>query len=606
MDFLLERIIAEGRADGLELKMLLSSRASAGLPVDRVLVAAGVIDEEWLCAALAEEYGLTLVDLTQHVLDPALVSSIPREVLVNYCVLPLERAGSLLTLAMADPGDLLAEDAVQYITGCRIQRVLARRDQILAALQDPTTPRQTQGVEAILDRIPTEGDLEYVETVAEEEEEGNELAAPIVQLVNSIISQAIRFQASDIHFEPLPDRVRVRNRIDGILRNVLELPKRVQNPCVSRFKLIAGIDISERRRPQDGRAQVRSRGRDIDLRVSSLPGFFGEKIVVRILDQGHVKIDLENLGMLPREYENFTQILRASSGMILITGPTGSGKTSTLYSALRLLNSEEVNIVTVEDPVEYQLRGIHQVQTLPKAGVSFASSLRSILRQDPDVVMLGEVRDLETAEIAFQAAQTGHLVLATLHTNDAPSAVTRLLLMGVPIYLLNSSLLGVVAQRLVRKLCPHCRVEGKPTQEQVKLLSLSAEQKYPERGFNPVGCERCDHIGFKGRIGLFEMFVITEPIRELLLQGVGDSMLWKRARAEGMYTLLEDGLKKVSEGATSLSEVLRVVNLKRMPPAYRSDLAPDLLPEPVSLPPILALPGRRQNRPARSSRPSRP
>ncbi len=423
-------------------------------------------DPEWeMCLALAQENHLEAVRLTPEKLDHQLLDLFPLEVLHNYRILPLARHGFELTLAMADPLDVVAEDVVRSISGCHVKRVVAMASEVTAALEGRLGKTETE-IESILARIPDGDDITYVgvqdETPDAESGEGAKgaLTPPIIQLVNSIIGDAIRMGASDIHVEPQKEHLQVRYRLDGALRTMLELPKRVQSACISRIKLMSGLDIAESRKPQDGRTRARIDGREVDLRVSSLPTFRGEKVVLRILDAQAVVISLEKLGFSPLDYEKLQQSLNSSQGMILCTGPTGSGKTSTLYSALIQLNTEEENVVTVEDPVEYQLPGVNQVQVNVKAEMTFAAALRSILRQDPDVVLIGEIRDLETAEIAVQAAQTGHLVLSTLHTNDAVSTLSRLILMGVAPYMLASALLCVMAQRLVRRLCPHCKRLG--------------------------------------------------------------------------------------------------------------------------------------------------
>lgn len=520
-------------------------------------------EEEWAdCQRLAKETGLACRHIVYEDLNQELMALLPTEVLRNYRILPLDRHEDKLLLAMADPLDVMAEDAVRFKTGCHVERVIAPPGEIDDALQGRLGPVDTL-ISNILHRIPESSDLELLHEPNEEEEKAEEItpSAPIIQLVNSLISDAIRMRASDIHVEPMEEKLRVRYRIDGYLRTVVSLPHRIQGPTISRLKLISGLDISESRKPQDGRTRVRLEGREVDLRVSSLPTHYGEKIVLRILDPEKVVVDLDALGFAPDDFSRLQSVLSAGQGMILATGPTGSGKTSTLYGALRFLNQEADNLVTVEDPIEYRLEGINQVQMNPRAGLTFASALRSILRQDPDTVMVGEIRDLETAEIAVQAAQTGHLVLSTLHTNDAVSTVTRLILMGIPPYMVASSLLAVLAQRLVRRLCQACRWERPVTPAAARLLSL-AGHPVPRTDYVANGCPACDFVGYKGRIGLFEMILVSDRIREILLSDPRESLINQAAREEGTRSLLEDGLAKVGQGLTSMSEVLRAITVR--------------------------------------------
>lgn len=519
--------------------------------------------EEWTeCERLACEAAVECRHIQFEDLDQDLISVLPHEMLRNYRILPLHRDEDRLLLAMADPLDVLAEDAVRLRTGCHhIERVVAPASEIEAALQGRLGPVDTV-IGTILHRIPESGSLELLaQEEVEDESWKYEPSAPIIQLVNSLISDAIRMRASDIHVEPLDDGLRVRYRIDGYLRPVVILPKRIQGATVSRLKLIAGMDISESRKPQDGRTRVRLEGREVDLRVSSLPTHYGEKVVLRILDPEKTVVDLDVLGFSGEDLQRLQSSLSASQGMVLATGPTGSGKTSTLYGALRFLNQEADNLVTVEDPIEYRLEGINQVQMNPRAGLTFASALRSILRQDPDVVMVGEIRDLETAEIAVQAAQTGHLVLSTLHTNDAASTITRLILMGIPPYMVASSLLAVLAQRLVRRLCPQCRWE-RPVPDSAARLLRSVGAPVPATDYTANGCEACDFVGYKGRLGLFELVLISDRVREILLTDPQEAKIAQAAVEEGTRSLLEDGLAKVGLGLTSLSEVLRAVTVR--------------------------------------------
>lgn len=567
-DLLVNRLIERGELTQLELGVLKQEPEYRELPIEQALLEEGLVEEDTLLETMAEVYSLPSAHLQESMLDRKTAATLPPAMLRNFDIFPLLEAPSVelgegeILLAMADPFDVTATDAIRLVTHKKVKRILAPRSHIRAAIAGELA--EDGAIREILQRIPQDMEIEYVEKIIDEpESEEDESAAPIIQLVNSLVSDGIRMLASDIHFEPLADRVRVRYRVDGMLRSLVELPKRVQKACTSRFKLISGIDIAESRRPQDGRSRVRSKTREVDLRVSTIPTFFGEKVVLRILDRSAVVLEMEQLGLLPGDLEVLSGYLRASQGMILNTGPTGSGKTSTLYAALKQINREEVNILTVEDPVEYQLDGVNQVQVNPKSGLTFANALRHFLRQDPDIVMLGEIRDLETAEIAVQAAQTGHLVLSTLHTNDAPSTFSRIILMGLAPYMVAGSLLCIVAQRLVRRLCQNCKEEVQPNDADLRLLRLAPEQVFPQRCFRAAGCAQCQHRGYKGRVGLFEILAVTERLRGLMTLGISDHELWHEARKEGMNTLLEDGIKKVDMGLTSLEEVLRVVTLRR-------------------------------------------
>ncbi|MCA9792048.1 MAG: Flp pilus assembly complex ATPase component TadA [Candidatus Eremiobacteraeota bacterium] len=563
-ELLIDHLVERHLVTRTEVAVLTGSDAQRGKPVERVLVDERLVEEEQMLEAMAEVYGLPLVSLGPENLDPEMASQIPRALLESFCVYPLrhQEGSSALPLATTDPFDITVEDTFRYITGLQIHPVLARRREIEAAITGELLGRE--GFHLLVEQIPGDYTLERLQTMLNREEDySSESATPIIILVSAMLSEAIRMKASDIHIEPQETFLRIRYRIDGIMRTIVELPKRVEKACVSRVKIISGLDISESRRPQDGRTSMRVGKSQVDMRVSVIPTFFGEKVVLRILDRSSVLLELEQLGLSSEDYKTLHGFLQSSHGMILNTGPTGSGKTSTLYAALRILNTIDVNIMTVEDPVEYQVAGISQVQVHPKAGVTFASALRSFLRQDPDIIMVGEIRDLETAEIAVQAAQTGHLVFSTLHTNDSPTTLTRLILMGLEPHMVAGSLLCVVAQRLVRRLCPHCRQPTELTEEQAKLLSLSYEQVKPRRLFKAGACDHCDQRGYRGRLGLFELLPVTAAVRQQMLEDPSEELLWRVARSEGMRTLLEDGMAKVEAGDTSLDEVLRVVTVRR-------------------------------------------
>jgi type IV pilus assembly protein PilB len=565
---LLKELLSRGAVTADQVEQAISVPERRGEALERILVDEGVVAEDTLLELMSELYGLPLVQLTPEILDIPLAMKLPARMLEECCVYPLQKtSGSeVLPLATADPFNVLAEDAVRQLTGRQVRLVLAPKDQILSAIKGKWV--SGDGFRLMVEHLPERDGLEGLDDVLQAAGASlSENDGPIIQLVNSILRDAIRLGASDIHIEPQEDNFRVRYRIDGILRTIVEMPKRVERTCISRIKIMGGLDIAESRKAQDGRLAVRRpEGGKVNMRLSTVPADFGEKAVLRILDQSSVQLDLGRLGLSPSALETLGSQIASSSGMILVTGPTGSGKTSTLYAILRLLNSPDVNIVTVEDPIEFQVPGLTQVGVHPKAGVTFASALRAFLRQDPDIIMVGEIRDLETVETAVQAAQTGHLVLSTLHTNDAPGTLARLVLMGAEPHSVADSLLCVVAQRLVRRICPYCKILTQPKPEHTTLLNLAIEAPKLNRAFEGQGCDKCGDTGFRGRFGLYEILTVTSSIRQQMLVDPTEHALWKVARAEGMVTLLEDGLSKVEAGDTTLDEVLRVVTVRRQPP----------------------------------------
>ncbi|MBI3925139.1 MAG: Flp pilus assembly complex ATPase component TadA [Armatimonadetes bacterium] len=557
---LIERLVSSGAAEREVLEKVLDDPSYQDQSLENALLQSGLVSEEALASAISEEHGVPLLEIVPDKIAEEMSGVIPEDMARNYTILPISLEEGVLTLAMVDPVDVVAEDLVRYVTKKEVRRAVATRSQILAGIAALYSDRYA--VDNILAKIP-KSDIELVSEEDDADAQGDMAeSAPVVQLVNTVLGDAIKMRASDIHVEPLEEGLRVRYRIDGLLRNIVQLPRRVQNPVLSRIKLMAQMDIAERRLPQDGRIRVLLKDREVDLRVNTLPGYHGEKIVLRVLDKGGGAIRLEDIGFAPEDLSRIHRLLDSPQGMIVITGPTGSGKTTTLYAALSHVNHVHDNVITVEDPVEFQLDGITQVPIRPKGGMTFARALRAILRQDPDVVMVGEIRDPETAEIALQAAQTGHLVLSTLHTNDAASSVTRLLHMGLPGYLIGSSLLAVVAQRLVRRLCAGCRQETEPSPESLRLLELVLVGRPPARVYAGTGCEDCDFSGFRGRTGLYEVMEITDRLRGLILQNASARTLKKAAREEGMRLMIEDALLKVEAGITDLEEVLRVVQIE--------------------------------------------
>ncbi len=524
-----------------------------GRSLGRVLVELGALTEGQLVAALAQQIGLRFVDLSDHQVDAGAVSRLPDAVCRRHVALPIGFEDGRLVVAMADPANVFALDDIRTMTGLEVKPVVATRPDVLAAIDryhrgEAELDDLSMSMEVVVD----EDDLGKVTEVHED--------APIVKFVNLLITQAIQDRASDIHIEPAERDLRVRFRIDGVLHEIMRSPKTITSGVTSRLKIMADINIAERRIPQDGRLSVTINGRKIDLRVATLPTVWGEKIVMRILDNSTAMLKLSDLGFGEENYQVFSRSFTKPYGMILVTGPTGSGKSTTLYATLNIVNRPEVNVITVEDPVEYRLAGINQVQTNTKAGLTFAAALRSILRSDPDIVLLGEIRDQETAHIAVEAALTGHLVLSTLHTNDAPSAVVRLTEMGVEPFLVGSALDCVVAQRLARRLCPKCKEEYVPSRESLleNRFPLHPDEPAPTL-FRAVGCAACAKTGYKGRLALHEVMAVSEDIERLAVERASTMAIAQTAREQGMITLRDDGLRKVRAGATSLEEILRVV-----------------------------------------------
>ncbi len=525
-----------------------------GRPLGRVLVEMGHITEAQLVAALASQIGLDFVDLSEHPVDAAAVAVLNPAISRRHTVLPIgyDEQGRLL-LAMADPGNVFALDDVRQITGREARPIVATRDDLLAAIERYC--RADADMDDITSAMSTdelEDELTKVREIVED--------APIVKYVNMLITQAIQDRASDIHVEPAEDCLRIRYRIDGVLHEIMRSPKAIASGVTSRLKIMSDIDIAERRKPQDGRLTITTNGRTIDLRVATLPTVWGEKIVMRILDNSNTRLALQDLGFSDGNLVRFEKSYVKPYGMILVTGPTGSGKSTTLYATLNVVSKPEINVITVEDPVEYRLPGINQVQVNPKAGLTFAAALRSILRSDPDVVLLGEIRDHETAQIAVEAALTGHLVLSTLHTNDAPSAITRLTEMDVEPFLVGSALDAVLAQRLARKLCSKCAEEYTPERADLDAVGFGLLRDEPVPTLmRPVGCPACSKTGYKGRLALHEVMTVSEEIERLTVTRASSTEIAAVAREQGMTTLRQDGMAKVRAGRTTIDEILRVV-----------------------------------------------
>ena len=559
-----EIMLAHGAITRDKLDEALAAQAERGARLGEVLVSLKACSEEQVLKALAAQLELPYqMRLGADEISQDLLNKVPINFAKQARLLPLrmDEDGNVV-VAMADPMDTGAMDSVRLLLSASVSPLLVPTQSILDCIN------------AVYDRAKNEaeqlvGDLEAgdLDTVAHELEEPQDLLdsndeAPIIRLVNSLLFRAAKERASDIHIEPQEKDICVRFRVDGVLQEVIRPPKRFQNSIISRVKIMGGLNIAEKRLPQDGRIRVKLAGRDIDIRLSTTPTVYGERVVMRLLDKSTVLLDLAEIGMDKEQLKIMESIIHRSHGIILVTGPTGSGKTTTLYAALSKINRPDLNIMTIEDPVEYQLKGISQTPVNAKIELTFANGLRSFLRQDPDVIMVGEIRDLETAEIAIQASLTGHLVFSTVHTNDAAGAITRLVDMGVEPFLVASSLMGVLAQRLIRVLCKECRVPYFPTAEELKEISLTAEQVREVSGgmlYKPAGCDACNSTGYRGRSGIYEMMLIDDEIRQLILKNVDSGTIKKSAvSSKGMLTLMDDGALKVLKGVTSIAEVLSV------------------------------------------------
>jgi len=529
-----------------------ATEPTADEAVVRELISRGAITSAQLARARAAYAGLPFVELADYPVDRTAVAAVPGAICRRHTVLPIGFADGMIVLAMADPGNVFAVDDVRAASRVGVAAAVAEEADLRAAID-----RYIRADDELSDLTTT---LEEETAAAEDTAvaEASDDDAPIVRFVNLLVSQAIQDHASDIHIEPAEHDVRVRYRIDGVLHAMQSAPKSIQNGVISRLKIMSDIDIAERRKPQDGRMSVVHGGRQIDLRVATLPTVWGEKVVMRILDNTNTGMTLGDLNLLERNFETYRQSYSKPYGMILVTGPTGSGKSTTLYTTLNAVARPEINVITVEDPVEYRMPGINQVQVNPKAGLTFASALRSILRSDPDVVLLGEIRDHETAQIAIEASLTGHLVLSTLHTNDAPSAVTRLTEMDIEPFLVGSALDCVVAQRLARRLCDRCKQPGSLAADDLRRLRFPVGDQPPTM-FVPVGCPACSNTGYRGRIAVHEVMAVTEEIERLAVERASSAEIGRAAREQGMLTLREDGWEKVRLGLTSVEEILRVV-----------------------------------------------
>src|SRR5438034_206308 len=577
-----ELLLKEKKINADQLQQALNNQKANGGKLGHNLVKMGFVKDEDITSLLSKQYGVPSINLTQFEIDGTVIKLIPVETAHKYQIVPLSRAGSTLTIAMTDPTNVFAMDDIKFMTGYNVEPVVASETAVVEAIRkyDPgkngasgngngavsgssTLEVATRGLEelqALGDSADVEvlDDLEEInaETLAKQGEE-----APVVRLVNVVMMSAIQKGASDIHIEPYEKELRVRYRVDGILYNIMTPPMKFREAIASRIKIMAKLDIAEKRLPQDGRIKIRfnenGTQKEIDFRVSCLPTLFGEKIVMRLLDKDKLMLDMTRLGFEAESLAKFETAILRPWGMVLVTGPTGSGKTNTLYSSIAKLNTPETNIMTAEDPVEFNLAGVNQVQVKESIGLNFAAALRSFLRQDPNIILVGEIRDFETAEIAVKAALTGHLVLSTLHTNDAPSTVNRLMNMGIEPYLVATSVHMICAQRLVRRLCKECKEEvSMPTQALIDI-GYGTDEAPKVKLYKGRGCPTCNNTGYKGRVGLYEVMEITDGMREMILTGASSIELKNKAIEEGMITLRGSGLRKIKTGQTTVEEVVR-------------------------------------------------
>ncbi len=557
-----ELLVKENLLSSEQLLKAREEAATKGQRLGAQITALGFMDENELTEFVAKQYGVPSINLDDFQIEPEVLALIPEEVAKKHSVVPVNRAGSTLILATADPSNIFALDDIKFLTGYNIQPVVASEDAIRAAIE----VYYAEPEEDILDDVMAGFDDDGIDFVSgEEEEDMDGLAreaedAPVVKLVNLILTDAIKKTASDIHIEPYEKSFRVRYRIDGVLYEVMKPPLKLKNALTSRVKIMSELDIAERRLPQDGRIKLKlGKGREMDFRVSVLPTLFGEKIVLRLLDKSNLQLDMTKLGFEQSQLDDFKDCIHQPFGMVLVTGPTGSGKTTTLYSALSELNQTSENISTAEDPVEFNLAGINQVQMHEDIGLNFAAALRSFLRQDPDIIMVGEIRDFETAEIAVKAALTGHMVLSTLHTNDAPSTINRLLNMGIEPFLVSSAVNCIVAQRLARRICSECVADDPDVDmEKVTSVGLTEDEIKSYKALKGLGCGACSDTGFKGRVAIYEVMIMTDSLKEFVLNGASGAEIKREAIRGGMVTLRRSALNMMLDGVTTISEVFRV------------------------------------------------
>ncbi len=549
-------LVKKGIVGRDQLQEAAAVQKSTGAKLADALVKLGYCSANDVISAMAEHHGLQAINLDEVTVPAAVVELVPESVARENVILPLSSENGMLKVIMSDPMDLDTIQKLTFILNKDIQPVLAPREQIIESINRYYGQSETESVDSMLAEF-TDTAIDTTETeAAASANDNNESDAPIVKLVNLMIQEAVQLRASDIHVEPFADRIRIRYRIDGVLVERDSPPKRLLPAMMSRIKIMGSIDISEKRRPQDGRIKFHMAGKFYDLRVSIIPTNHGQGACLRILDRANIQVNIRDLGFSEEDYARFQQIIKRPNGIFLVTGPTGSGKTTTLYSALNELNRPDRKIITAEDPVEYYLPGINQVEVKHSIGLNFARIIRAMLRQAPNIILVGEIRDVETAEIAIQASLTGHLVFSTLHTNDAPSAITRLIDIGVQPFLVASSLIAVMAQRLVRYICPKCKEPDMPSKAELQAAGISPEQAASATFMRGRGCAHCNHTGYRGRKGIFEMMKMTGPVREMTFKRESTIVIRRQARLNGMRTLLEDGVGKAMRGLTTLDEVL--------------------------------------------------
>src|SRR6476619_3023464 len=580
-----ELLLKEKRITPEQLKQALNHQKTNGGKLGHNLVSLGLVKDEEITALLSRQYGVPSINLTQFDIDPSVTKLIPADTAQKYQIVPLSRAGATLTIAMTDPTNVFAMDDIKFMTGYNVEPVVASEVAVIDAIQKyypnggkasvvqvqtgasalDAASRGLEELQQSLDEPKTDEEgvevLDEVHEISAETLAKQASEAPIIRMVNVLLMSAIQQGASDIHIEPYEKELRVRYRIDGLLYNIMNPPMKMRDAISSRIKIMAKLDIAEKRLPQDGRIKIRFKesgaSKEIDFRVSVLPTLFGEKIVMRLLDKDKLMLDMTRLGFEPESLVKFETAILRPWGMVLVTGPTGSGKTNTLYSAISKLNTIETNIMTAEDPVEFNLPGINQVQVRESIGLNFAAALRSFLRQDPNIILVGEIRDFETAEIAVKAALSGHMVLSTLHTNDAPSTINRLMNMGIEPFLVASSVHLICAQRLVRRVCSNCKEPSPLSPEALMQAGFNQEDANSVTPMKGAGCDTCNTTGYKGRVGLYEVMAIAEELRELILVGASGLELRRKAVEEGMITLRGSGLRKVKDGVTTIEEVVR-------------------------------------------------
>ncbi|NIO17794.1 MAG: type II secretion system protein GspE [Deltaproteobacteria bacterium] len=582
-----ELLIESGMISENDLTEVLAEQKTKRKKVGEILVESGFCTEIEIATALSSQLGMQFIDLKNTAVEPVAIDIIPEKVARKHLIIPTNIDGKDLHVAMADPLSFEAFEDVRFASGFTIQPFVATKSDIIWAIDHHYNLGAS--LDTLVKDISADKVVEVLHESKEEKRDTEDLrkkseAAPVIRMVNLIISEAVEIGASDIHIEPDRGNLVIRNRVDGLLRQSIELPKWVQGAVISRIKIMANMDIAEKRLPQDGRIGVRVGGSMLDLRISSLPTHYGEKVVVRILDPANAIISVDALGMEGKNLDKFISLISKPQGIILVTGPTGSGKTTTLYSALTNIKSIEKNITTIEDPVEYELEGISQVAVNEKVGLSFANALRSILRQDPDVIMIGEMRDYEAATIAMQASLTGHLVLSTVHTNSSVATVTRMRNLGIPSYLIASSIIGIIAQRLVRVICPDCKTRDDPDREKLNKLKISDKEKKDVKFYRGKGCSSCGLTGFRGRKGIYEILPFTQKVRELTANDASEANIMQVAVAEGMQTLTQTSIDKALKGITSVDEVVKAIQMEDESGSICAECSAFLGPEFVACP----------------------